>query len=197
MSDNDEEADSERRGSRYWFWILLLLILLVALFTVPFVVMGLALKKTGWDTFNRVTEAASAKVARKSIPKKEPDPDLSALRATVEKAASNALAFTELEVKQNGLQIQVEPPATLETAANTVHEVLAKNHHQYVEAINPNKIRIIVIIKSSEWSQLAQALGESTAKVGFDYRGPSQTTTTTNCTDTMVAEIEILRKESQ
>ena len=197
MSTDDEEPKSGGATSRSWFWILILLTILCGLFAVPFLVMGVVLKKTGWDTFHRVAEAAVATPPKPRATNRDVIPDLSALRSTVEKAASNALAFTELELKDNGLQIQVVPPATLETAANAVHEVLTKNHHQYVEAIDPDKIRIIVIIKSAEWSQLAQLLGESTQRVGFDYRGPSQTRTTTNGSDTMIAEIEILRKQSK
>ena len=195
MSDEENSgAESASRSRRYWFWIIVLLILLIVLFAVPFAVIGVAMRKSGWETIHRVAEAAATRVEIKQATNHEVIPDLSSLRATVEKAASNALAFSGVELKDNGLKIQVEPPATLETAANSVHEVLVRNHQQYVEAVDPDKIRIIVIIKSSEWTRLAQLLAESSAHVGFDYRGPSETRTTTNSTDTMVAEIEILRK---
>ena len=197
IDDEDSRSESANRSSRYWFWIIVLLILLIILLAVPFAVVGVAIKKSGWETVHRVAEAATTKVKKLQVTNKEVIPDLSSLRATVERAASNALAFSGIEVQDHGLKIQVEPPATLETAANSVHEVLARNHQQFVEAVDPDKIRIIVILKISEWTHLAQLLEESCAHVGFNYRGPSETRTTTNSTDTMVAEIEILRKPAK
>ncbi len=197
MSFNNDhgKTDSPGSGSRFSFWVVFIVIILMSLLAVPFFVMGVALKKTAWETFHRVAKTVATKPSEPQSTNAESVSDLTSLRATVEKAASQALPVPEVFKNKLGLQIQVEPPATLETAATVVHDVLRQNHHQFVEAYDNDKIRIIVIIQSKDWAHLAQLLGVATDKVGFDYRGPNQTSTATNSAESMVAEIEILRKK--
>lgn len=188
MSD---EKNSKKSGTSTILLIGVLLVILLAFFMVPFAAIGLALKKSGALGQQAAREAAQAdgqKTDAKQIP------DLSGLRAVVEKAASNALAQPKFIQGKDGFQIQVVPPATLDTASSKVKDVLTKNHFQFVEAYDHELIRIIVILKSSEWPELVRLLGEATDLYGFEYRGPSETKTTSKGSDTTVARIEITRK---
>ena len=90
------------------------------------------------------------------------------------------------------VQIQTTPKSLL-TATNEIHRVLNDQHHQYVEATDRDTVRIILILDSKDWPQLSGSLEQAAKKDGFLYRGPS-TTISGNQADTMVAEIEIVKK---
>jgi hypothetical protein len=72
--------------------------------------------------------------------------------------------------------------------------MLKNGHHQFVEAVDPDQIRIIVILKSKEWPALAAQLMDAADMEGFIYKGPSNTSTAGDA-DTVIAEIEIARKK--
>ena len=185
------DEDSKKSGLSYALLIGVLLVVVVALFIVPYAAIGIAFQKfrnSGVKADETVTE---------SLPKTNETnqtADLANLRATVEKAASNAIPLPKLISEKDGFQIQVVPPATLDSASNKVEEVLRKNHYQFVEAYDHDLIRIIVIIQSSQWPELSRMLSEATDISGFQYRGPSDMTTHSNRSDSTVARIEIIRK---
>jgi flagellar basal body-associated protein FliL len=195
MSD-EEEGDPKPRF-KYILWIGVLLLVAFVLFTVPLATIGMAFKKiqmfgytNGQTTPEENTHPEPPKNTNQST-------DLANLRATVEKAASNSMPLPKLVADKDGFQIQVVPPATLDSASSKVEDVLRKNHYQFVEAYDHDVIRIIVIIQSSEWPELSRMLSEATDISGFQYRGPSDMTTQTNRSDSTVARIEIMRKPAQ
>ena len=120
---------------------------------------------------------------------------MSSLRAKIEQAAANVIHIPRLKSKMQQVAI-VTPAASIHKASMSVHHVLDKYHQQYVEAVDQDKIRIVVILKSKDWPSLAGSLQMAAEKEGFVYRGPTQTTSGDQA-DTMVAEIEILRKVTQ
>ena len=63
-----------------------------------------------------------------------------------------------------------------------------------MEAVEADRIRIVIIIPSKEWPELAASIQTAATKDGFIYKGPSQTETAGNQADSMVAQIEILKK---
>ncbi|MEI6322330.1 MAG: hypothetical protein WCP60_04410 [bacterium] len=185
------DEDSKKSGLSYVLLIGVLLVVLVALFTVPYAAIGIAFNKF------RHSGIKTEEPVQETLPKTnetKPSSDLANLRATVEKAASNAMPLPKLIADKDGFQIQVVPPATLDSASSKVEDVLRKNHYQFVEAYDHDLIRIIVIIQSSQWPELSRMLSEATDISGFQYRGPSDMTTRTNRTDSTVARIEIIRK---
>jgi len=101
----------------------------------------------------------------------------------------------QLNSKMKEVQI-LAPPASMTKATNQIHHMLSDRNLQYVEAVENDRIRIVVIIKSKEWSELSGSLQTAIQKDGFIYRGPSQTATAGDQADTMVAEIEIIRRSS-
>lgn len=186
---SDENSSASGRRPRIWIW--LLLIVLGILLLVPAASIGLALKKTGLFSPKGTANAGSSQAP---LPLDEGDRrgDFSSLRATLEKAASRVLEAPLLKSTMRKVQI-VAPSPSIEVATQSIHEILGRNHQQYVEAVDPDKIRVIVVLKSKDWPALSEALRTSAVKNGFIYMGPSQTETYDQ-PDTMLAEIEILRK---
>ena len=186
---SDENSSASGRRPRIWIW--LLLIVLGILLIVPAASIGLALKKTGLFSPKGTANAGSSQA---QLPLDEGDRrgDFSSLRATLEKAASRVLEAPLLKSAMRKVQI-VAPSPSIEVATQSIHEILGRNHQQYVEAVDPDKIRVIVVLKSKDWPALSEALRTSAVKKGFTYMGPSQTETYDQ-PDTMLAEIEILRK---
>ena len=186
---SDENSSASGRRPRIWIW--LLLIVLGILMLVPAASIGLALKKTGLFSPKGTANAGSSQAP---LPLDEGDRrgDFSSLRATLEKAASRVLEAPLLKSTMRKVQI-VAPSPSIEVATQSIHEILGRNHQQYVEAVDPDKIRVIVVLKSKDWPALSEALRTSAVKKGFIYMGPSQTETYDQ-PDTMLAEIEILRK---
>lgn len=177
-------------GNKLWIWFLL--IILLTLLMVPLVSIGLAFKKTQNISFSKKEPSASALKAGENPT--STSPEMSALRATIEKAAANVIRLPKLKSKMQQVEI-VTPAAAIKKASLSIHHVLDLHKQQYVEAVEKDKIRIVVILKSKDWPSLAGSLEMAAEKGGFVYRGPSQTTTGDQA-DTMVAEIEILRKQS-
>ena len=188
---SDENSSASGRRPRIWIW--LLLIVLGILLLVPAASIGLALKKTGLFSPKGTANAGSSQAP---LPLDEGDRsgDFSSLRATLEKAASRVLEAPLLKSTMRKVQI-VAPSPSIEVATESIHEILGRNHQQYVEAVDPEKIRVIVVLKSKDWPALSEALRTSAVKKGFIYMGPSQTETYDQ-PDTMLAEIEIRRKSA-
>jgi hypothetical protein len=186
---SDENSSASGRRPRIWIW--LLLIVLGILLLVPAASIGLALKKTGLFSPKGTANAGSSQAP---LPLDEGDRrgDFSSLRATLEKAATRVLEAPLLKSTMRKVQI-VAPSPSIEVATESIHEILGRNHQQYVEAVDTEKIRVIVVLKSKDWPALSEALRTSAVKKGFIYMGPSQTETYDQ-PDTMLAEIEILRK---
>jgi len=182
--------------------IVLLLIILLILLSVPLASIGLAIKKSGWKPVaDQIIKKPSSILPNIQVPDAEstnqastitPGADLSGLRAKIEMVASRAIHPPPIHARMSQVQIQTTPK-TLLSATNEIHRVLNDQHHQYVEASDHDMIRIILILDSKDWPQLSGSLEQAAKKDGFIYRGPS-TTITGNQADTMVAEIEIIKK---
>ena len=181
-------------GNKAWIWFLL--IILLTLLMVPLVSMALAFKKSQNIVFiNKGTPSTSATPQKSTAKPPLSSPEMSSLRAKIEQAAASVIHIPRLKPKMQQVEI-VTPAAAIKKASVSVHHVLDQHHQQYVEAVDQDKIRIVVILKSKDWPALAGSLEMAAEKDGFVYRGPSQTTTGDQA-DTMVAEIEILRKATK
>ena len=180
-------------GSSVWIWFLL--IILLTLLMVPIVSIGLAFKKSQHIVFTKKTTSTTHQKTSEEAPPAPQSPEMSSLRAKIEQAAANVIHIPRLKSKMQQVAI-VTPAASIHKASMSVHHVLDKYHQQYVEAVDQDKIRIVVILKSKDWPSLAGSLQMAAEKEGFVYRGPTQTTSGDQA-DTMVAEIEILRKVTQ
>jgi hypothetical protein len=180
--------------------IVLLVIILLALLAVPLTSIGLAIQKSGWKPVaNHILSKPSSILPNIQVPETESTnkavpagADLSGLRAKIEMVASRAVHPPPIHAQISQVQIQTTPKALL-TATNEIHRVLNDQHHQYVEASDHDTVRIILILDSKDWPQLSGSLEQAAKKDGFLYRGPS-TTISGNQADTMVAEIEIVKK---
>jgi hypothetical protein len=180
--------------------IVLLVIILLALLAVPLTSIGLAIQKSGWKPVaNHILNKPSSILPNIQVPETESTnkavpagADLSGLRAKIEMVASRAVHPPPIHAQISQVQIQTTPKALL-TATNEIHRVLNDQHHQYVEASDHDTVRIILILDSKDWPQLSGSLEQAAKKDGFLYRGPS-TTISGNQADTMVAEIEIVKK---
>jgi hypothetical protein len=172
----------------------------LALLAVPLTSIGLAIQKSGWKPVaNHILSKPSSILPNIQVPETESTnkavpagADLSGLRAKIEMVASRAVHPPPIHAHISQVQIQTTPKALL-TATNEIHRVLNDQHHQYVEASDHDTVRIILILDSKDWPQLSGSLEQAAKKDGFLYRGPS-TTISGNQADTMVADIEIVKK---
>ena len=182
-----DEVTPER--PKAWVWVLL--IILVAFLMVPIASMALAFKKSQWVPLTRKgTDLVSKKAL--SEESQQQTNEFAVLRATVEKVAASAINAPKLTSKMKQVEI-VTPAAAIKKASDSICRVLEQRNQQFVEAVDTDKIRIVVILKSKDWPALSGSLQMAAEKDGFLYRGPSQTTTAEQ-SDTVVAEIEIKRK---
>jgi hypothetical protein len=186
------QEESTPGGNKLWIWVLL--ILLVTLLMVPLISMGLAFKKSQNIVIGKKSSTTDAGKSSLEEPA-PPTPEMASLRATLEKAAANVIHLPRLKPKMQQVEIMT-PAAAIKKASVSVHHVLDKYHQQYVEAVDQDQIRIVVILKSKDWPALSGSLETAAEKDGYIYRGPRQTSTAEQA-DTMVAEIEILRKPSK
>lgn len=178
------EEESKKTGLNYALLIGVLVIVVISLCMVPFAAIGLAIKKTG--VLGHFVEESS---------KNSGQADFSALRATLEKAAANTLRDPNLRTITEFIKIETPSPDAMTKTKLTVGEVLrAGNHQQFVEAIDPDQIRIIVILKSKDWPELSNKIMDAADIEGFIYHGPNSTATAGDV-DTVVAEIEITKKK--
>ena len=189
MSDNDESSSR----SKAWIWLLVLV--LITLLSVPFLSMGVALTKSGLSmVLGRDKKSNTLQNAKIPDGSAQDSNDLGGLRAMLEKAAAGVIKLPQLKYKIKEVQIQA-PPASIAKATNEIHALLTDRHLQYVEGIENDRIRIIVIISSKEWPDLSGSLQVAAQKDGFVYHGPSQTATAGDQADSMVAEIEIVKRQ--
>ena len=178
---------------KYWIWILL--IVLISLLIVPVLSMGLAIQKTGWMPVHRAPKPQLASPPETESPEAVQLKESSmTLREKVEKMASAIIRVPTLHPKMQQVQVQTTAP-TMKQASESIHRVLDAHNQQFVEAVEPNQIRIVVILPSKDWPSLSGSLQVAAEKDGYLYRGPSQTSSGVDSADTMVAEIEILPKQ--
>jgi len=187
-----EIVDDTPARSKFWIWFMVLILL--GLLMVPVLSIGLALKKTGWTM-----------VVPHHVVQKPPNLSSNAesgfaqseafvlLKDKIEKVAASVIKTPTLHSKMQQVQIQA-PVKSMSQASERVHNVLRKRNHQFVEAISPDSIRIVVILPSDQWPELSGSLQIAAEQDGFLYRGPNQTSSSSTASDSMVAEIEILRK---
>lgn len=192
MSEIEEGTPAR---SKFWIWFLVLI--LVVLLMVPVLSIGLALKKTGWAPVPaaKTTQKTGTETSAISDTNGPHNDAFAALREKIEKVAASVIKTPTLQSKMQQVQIQASAPS-ISKASEAVHNVLRDKNHQYVEAFNADSIRIVVILPSNQWPELSGSLQSAAEKDGFIYRGPSQTSTGVSGADSVVAEIEILRKLS-
>lgn len=173
----------------------LLQVVLVGLLLIPIISIGMAYKKTDFTALIKKRPSSSVNTATEGNADSSGGPDLSGLRSVVEKAANKSLKNPKLNPKMKQIQIQI-PETKIPMASESVRSVLRQKNLQFVEASEPNKIRIIVILQSKDWVALSSQLELAAEKDGYVYRGPSRTGNSGDVADSMVAEIDILRKPS-
>ena len=192
-------SGSEPKPSVWKPWIWVLVVILVCLLLVPFASMGLAIyrpyaanlhAKDGSQAVH--PEGMSGETSDGGLPYK--GGEFSALRAVVERAAGRVFNLPQLNPKLHQVQIQAQHPAVIAKASDTVYRVLKSHHQQYVQAVESDRIRIIVILPSSEWAKLSGELQTAAEQDGYLYHGPSQTSSAGDENGSMVAEIEIIRR---
>lgn len=176
------------------YWILIMIVILILLLLVPVLSIGLSIQKTGWVPVSRKTSnSSSQQESRGDSPEEALIKERSAsLRERVEKIAATAIKVPKLQ--PNLQQVKIEAPQpSMKKASDSVHRVLDARNQQFVEAVENDRIRIIVIVSGKDWPKLSGSLQVAAEKDGFIYQGPRQTASV-NGTESMVAEIEILRK---
>jgi hypothetical protein len=188
MSEIDEGTPAR---SKFWIWFLVLV--LVILLMVPVLSIGLALKKTGWMPVVPARERKVAEAPASPEATSAQSDTFTALREKIEKVAATVVKVPTLHSRMQQVQIQTAQPS-ITKASEAVHHLLRDKNHQYVEAVSPDSIRIVVILPSNQWPDLSSSLQNAAEKDGFLYRGPNQTSTAGFGADSMVAEIEIVRK---
>lgn len=176
------------------YWILIMIVILILLLMVPVLSIGLSIQKTGWVPVTRKTSnSSSQQESRGDSPEEALIKERSAsLRERVEKIAATAIKVPKLQ--PNLQQVKIEAPQpSMKKASDSVHRVLDARNQQFVEAVENDRIRIIVIVSGKDWPKLSGSLQVAAEKDGFIYQGPRQTASV-NGTESMIAEIEILRK---
>ena len=176
------------------YWILIMIVILILLLLVPVLSIGLSIQKTGWVPVTRKTSnSSSQQESRGDSPEEALVKERSAsLRERVEKIAATAIKVPKLQPKLQQVKIEAPQPS-MKKASDSVHRVLDARNQQFVEAVENDRIRIIVIVSGKDWPKLSGSLQVAAEKDGFIYQGPRQTASV-NGTESMVAEIEILRK---
>lgn len=188
-------SEQEKTPGMPKYWIVILMVILVLLLLVPVLSIGLSIQKAGWVPVSRKPTNQASQQAQPTG--ESPEDALvrersASLRERVEKIASTAIKFPKLQPKIQQVKIEAPQPS-MKKASDSVHRVLDTRNHQYVEAVDNDRIRIIVIVSGKDWPKLSGSLQVAAEKDGFIYQGPSQTGSV-NGSESMVAEIEILRK---
>lgn len=176
------------------YWIVILLIILFLLLLVPVLSIGLSIQKTGWVPVTRKpSNTSSQQEPRGESPEEAVVRERSnSLRERLEKIAATAIKVPKLQPKLQQVKIEAPQPS-MKKASDSVHRVLDARNQQFVEAVENDRIRIIVIVPGKDWPKLSGSLQVAAEKDGFIYQGPRQTASV-NGSESMVAEIEILRK---
>lgn len=176
------------------YWIVILIIILFLLLLVPVLSIGLSIQKTGWVPVTRKSSnTPSQQEPRGESPEEAVVRERSnSLREKLEKIAATAIKVPKLQPKLQQVKIEAPQPS-MKKASDSVHRVLDARNQQFVEAVENDRIRIIVIVPGKDWPKLSGSLQVAAEKDGFIYQGPRQTASV-NGSESMVAEIEILRK---
>lgn len=187
MSEDDFDEVGEKRSG---IWIWLLIVVLFVLLLVPVVSIALAVKRTEWIPLRKKQADQRLEQTRHSGNASQGVSDQSlSLRDRVELLASTFIKAPQLRSKMEQVSIGTASPS----APFSVREILQQRHHQFVEAVDKDKVRIVVILPSREWPELSNALQAASQKDGFRYSGPQSTSSAADDSDSMVAEIEIVR----
>ena len=177
-----------------WIWLLILILLLLLL--VPVFSIGLAVRKSGWVPGHKSSRPNPQTAAAPpfSLEEEKVRQNSISLRQRIENITEAAIKIPRMQSKMQ--QVKIETPApSMKRASDFVHQVLDDQRCQFVEAVDPDRIRIIAILTGKEWPALSAQLQSAAKQDGFVYHGPNQTATAVGA-DSMVAEIEILRKPS-
>lgn len=187
-------SEQEKTPGMPKYWILIMIVVLILLLLVPVLSIGLSIQKTGWVPVTRKPSIPSGQQeSRGDSPEEALVKERSAsLRERVEKIAATAIKVPKLQPKLQQVKIEATQPS-MKKASDSVHRVLDARNQQFVEAVENDRIRIIVIVSGKDWPKLSGSLQVAAEKDGFIYQGPRQTASV-NGTESMVAEIEILRK---
>jgi hypothetical protein len=191
-------SGTEPKPSVWKPWIWVMVVILVCLLLVPFASMGLAIYRPyvaslhAKEGVSSLSSSGAAQDQPEGVPYK--GGEFSALRAVVERMAGKVFNLPQLNPKLHQVQIQAQQPAVIAKASDTVYKVLKSHNQQYVQAVENDRIRIIVILPSKEWAKLSGELQAAAEQDGYLYRGPSQTSSAGGESGSMVAEIEIIRR---
>jgi hypothetical protein len=188
-------SEQEKTPGMPKYWIVILMVILILLLLVPVLSIGLSIQKAGWVPVVRKPsnqppkqEQSSGESAEDALVRERS----ASLRERVEKIAATAIKVPKLQPKIQQVKIEAPQPS-MKKASDSVHRVLDARNQQFVEAIDNDRIRIIVILPGKDWPSLSGSLQMAAEKDGYIYQGPRQTTSASG-SDSMVAEIEILRK---
>lgn len=177
---------------QYWIWILIFF--LGVLLLVPVISIGTSIQKTGWVPVKRVVKPKSPQTSQaEDLEEQQIRQNSLSLRERVEQIVATSIKVPKLNPKMQQVKIEAVESPSLKKASDSVHRVFESRKLQYVEAIEKDRVRLVVIVPGSEWPDLSGSLQVAAEKDGFLYRGPTQTSTA-NSSDSMIAEIEILRK---
>jgi len=188
-------SEQEKTPGMPKYWIVILMVILILLLLVPVLSIGLSIQKAGWVPVVRKPsnqppkqEQSSGESAEDALVRERS----ASLRERVEKIAATAIKVPKLQPKIQQVKIEAPQPS-MKKASDSVHRVLDARNQQFVEAIDNDRIRIIVILPGKDWPSLSGSLQMAAEKDGYIYQGPRQTASASG-SDSMVAEIEILRK---
>ena len=188
-------SEQEKTPGMPKYWIVILMVILILLLLVPVLSIGLSIQKAGWVPVARKPsnqppkqEQSSGESAEDALVRERS----ASLRERVEKIAATAIKVPKLQPKIQQVKIEAPQPS-MKKASDSVHRVLDARNQQFVEAIDNDRIRIIVILPGKDWPSLSGSLQMAAEKDGYLYQGPRQTASASG-SDSMVAEIEILRK---
>lgn len=188
-------SEQEKTPGMPKYWIVILMVILILLLLVPVLSIGLSIQKAGWVPVARKPsnqppkqEQSSGESAEDALVRERS----ASLRERVEKIAATAIKVPKLQPKIQQVKIEAPQPS-MKKASDSVHRVLDARNQQFVEAIDNDRICIIVILPGKDWSSLSGSLQMAAEKDGYIYHGPRQTASASG-SDSMVAEIEILRK---
>ena len=178
---------SAENGSPNGFgkWLRILFFLVVLLILGSVLTTWISMRRSGMSLSSTVGQLEGSAAGR-SI-------DLAGLRDSVEKVADGILKLPVLSPKLKVVEIEV-PPTVVKDASNEIRRVLVDNNHQFVQAVEPDRIKLIVILNSRDWPALSEKLRTASEKDGLVYRGPSETGISDNA-DSVVAQIDIYRKK--
>ena len=182
-------SNKESPSSGTNLWSLIKVFFILGFMIVSVVVIGLFLQNAGWIHLNSEWIAAPGpRTTAMDLFKASSD----SLREKLERVAAMAIRTPTIHPRIQEVIIE-SPKLSMQRAADPIHEVLKNHHLQYVEAVESDLIKIIIIVPSKEWQELSGNLQTAAEQSGLVYRGPSSTVTA-DTADTLVADIQILRK---